>query len=197
MQRIVLASGSRYRRDLLKRLLHDFCIDVPDIDESPLAGESGEQMARRLAAAKARQVATRHSNSIVIGSDQVAILRQNDGNSQKLGKPGNFAKAADQLALCAGQRVDFFVACYLLDSNSGQQQAFDDCYSVRYKLLSTAMIERYLRRDKPYDCAGSIRTEGLGVALLDEQSGGDPSSLIGLPLMALASALEEFGVQVI
>ncbi|MBT8149682.1 MAG: Maf family protein [Gammaproteobacteria bacterium] len=197
MKHLVLASGSRYRRDLLKRLLDDFSIDPPNIDENPLAGESGEQMARRLAHAKALQVAERHNHSIIIGSDQVAILRQNDGTSLKLGKPGSFSKAARQLALCAGNRVDFFVACCVLDSGSSQQAAFDDCISVRYKKLSSSAIERYLQRDKPYDCAGSIRTEGLGIALLDELRGSDPGSLIGLPLIALAKALEKFDIRVI
>ena len=194
---IVLASSSPYRASLLRRLLETFAIDAPDVDETALPGEIGTQLARRLAAEKAHKVAGRHPQSLIIGSDQVAILRQIDGTSLNIGKPGDFDTAAAQLAQCSGREVDFLVACHLVNTQNGSQTAFEDSYTVRYKTLSADTIARYLHRDQPYDCAGSIRTEGLGVALIEAQRGSDPTTLIGLPLIALASALEKHGVCII
>lgn len=195
--KIVLGSSSIYRAQLLARIVTNFNIDSPSIDETPLADEPPERLAIRLAREKAQAVGDRHPESLVIGSDQVAILRENSGYTHTLGKPGNFEVATAQLARCSGQRVDFVVACCLLNTTSGKLIEFQDTYSVRYKTLSDDTIGRYLQRDKPYDCAGSIKTEGLGVALLDSQSGNDPSTLIGLPLMALSIALESQGVRII
>jgi len=195
--KIVLGSSSIYRAQLLARILTHFNIDSPSIDETPHGGESPERLAIRLAREKAQAVGDRHPESLVIGSDQVAILRENGSKAHILGKPGNFEVAKAQLARCSGQCVDFAVACCLLNTISGKLIEFQDTYSVRYKTLSADTIARYLQRDKPYDCAGSIKSEGLGVALLASQSGSDPSTLIGLPLMALSNALESQGVRII
>ncbi|MDG1661775.1 MAG: Maf family protein [Pseudomonadales bacterium] len=195
--KIVLGSSSIYRAQLLARILTDFDIDSPSIDETPLADEPPERLAIRLAREKAQAVGDRHPQSLVIGSDQVAILRENGGHTHILGKPGNLEAATAQLARCSGQRVEFAVACCLLNTISGKLIEFQDTYRVHYKTLSDDTIARYLQRDKPYDCAGSIKTEGLGIVLLASQSGSDPSTLIGLPLMALSNALESQGVRII
>lgn len=186
---LVLASTSAYRRELLARLQLPFAVARPDIDETPLPGEPAEQTALRLAEAKARAVAIHHPDSLIIGSDQVALL---DG--EQLGKPGHHAAAVAQLQKMRGRRVVFHTALALLDSRSGQAEVVDVPYEVQLRQYSDALIERYLRTEQPYDCAGSAKTEGLGVTLIEWMRGDDPSALIGLPLMALTTLLQRAGL---
>ena len=186
---IVLASTSKYRRELLARLGLPFEVAAPGVDETPLTNETPQEMSSRLAEAKARAVAERYSQSIVIGSDQVAVL---DGLA--LGKPGNHANAVRQLRAMRGKEVVFHTALCLCHAASGRIKTRVVPYSVRFRNYSDAQIERYLEREQPYDCAGSARCEGLGIVLIAEMRGEDPNALIGLPLIALTEMLAELGV---
>ena len=190
--RIVLASSSKYRRDLLARLGLPFDVGSPDINESALPGEAPQDTARRLAEAKARAVGARFSRAIIIGSDQVAVL---DGVA--LGKPGNYANALHQLKSMRAKEVVFHTALCLHNSGSGVTETRVVPYSVRFRDYSDAQLENYLRREQPYDCAGSARAEGLGIALIAEMRGDDPNALIGLPLIALTEMLAAQGVSVL
>ena len=192
MPQIVLASTSKYRRELLARLGLPFEVAAPGVDEIPLPNEAPQDRARRLAEAKAREVATRFPQAIVIGSDQVAVLE-----GATLGKPGNHANALRQLKAMRAKEVVFHTALCLYNAASGQAETRVVPYSVRFRDYSDAQIEHYLQREQPYDCAGSARCEGLGIALIAEMRGGDPNALIGLPLIALTEMLAAQGVQVI
>lgn len=191
MTRVVLASTSRYRRELLARLLRDFAVDAPDVDETPIAGESPLHAAIRLAAAKAHAVATRHPGAIVIGSDQVAELE-----GRALGKPGSAEAACAQLEACSGKTVRFHTALCVLDTRGGAPvvHAAVDCTQVVFRPLDAATISRYVHVEQPLDCAGSFKAEGLGIALFERIENSDPTALIGLPLIALARALRESGL---
>ncbi len=189
---IVLASTSKYRRELLARLGLPFDVASPDVDESPLPRETPQDTAPRLAEAKARAVAARFPRAIVIGSDQVAVL---DGTM--LGKPGNHANAVRQLKAMRGKEVMFHTALCLCNAASGQAETRVVPYCVRFRAYSDTQIEHYLRREQPYDCAGSARYEGLGIALIAEMRGDDPNALIGLPLIALIEMLAAQGVSVL
>jgi septum formation protein len=189
---IVLASTSKYRRALLARLGLPFEVASPGVDETPLANELPEATARRLAEAKASAVAERFPQAIVIGSDQVAVL---DGIP--LGKPGNHGNALRQLQAMRGKEVAFHTALCLCHAASGRTATRVVPYHVRFRDYSDAQIERYLEREQPYDCAGSARCEGLGIALIAEMRGADPNALIGLPLIALTEMLAEQGVSVL
>ncbi len=169
-----------------------FEIAAPDLDESALPDEAPQDTARRLAEAKARSVGARFPQAIVIGSDQVAVLE-----GKVLGKPGNHANALRQLKDMRGKEVVFHTALCLYNSASGGAETCVVPYAVRFRPYSDAQIENYLRREQPYDCAGSARAEGLGIALIAEMRGDDPSALIGLPLIALTEMLAAQGVQVI
>ncbi|SDG99860.1 septum formation protein [Paraburkholderia steynii] len=185
--RLILASSSPYRRELLERLRIPFDVAVPAIDETPLAGESPEATALRLAQAKARAVAsglTSGEQALVIGSDQVATY---DGH--QIGKPGTHEKALAQLQGMRGREVLFHSALCLFDSRSGDAQTVDVVTRVRFRNLPDATLDAYLRAETPYDCAGSAKAEGLGIALLDAIESGDPTALIGLPLIALTRML--------
>jgi septum formation protein len=189
---LVLASTSAYRRDLLSRLGLAFTQVAPAINESALPNELPTQTALRLAEAKARAVAQRTGpNSLVIGSDQVAEL---DG--EPIGKPLTHENAARQLRQLSGKTANFHTALVLLNAASGQTQAELVSTAVRFRSLSAAQIERYLRREQPYDCAGSAKVEGLGIALLESIEGADSTALIGLPLIALVSMLQNEGIEV-
>jgi len=192
MPQIVLASTSKYRRELLARLGLPFEVAAPGVDEIALPNEAPQDRARRLAEAKAREVATRFPQAIVIGSDQVAVLE-----GATLGKPGNHANALRQLKAMRAKEVVFHTALCLYNAASGQAETRVVPYSVRFRDYSDAQIEHYLQREQPYDCAGSARCEGLGIALIAEMRGGDPNALIGLPLIALTEMLAAQGVQVI
>ena len=188
---LLLASSSVYRRELLARLQLPFTCSSPDIDESPLAGESATELVRRLAQAKAQALAASHPGHLIIGSDQVAVL---DGKI--IGKPHTFDKAREQLLAASGASVTFLTGLALLNSQSGYCQL--DCipFTVHMRTLDPASVERYLRAEQPYDCAGSFKAEGLGVILLQRTEGPDATSLIGLPLIRLVDMLLAEGVQI-
>lgn len=189
---IVLASTSKYRRALLDRLRLPFEVASPLVDETALALEAAPDTARRLAEAKARAVAPRFPRALIIGSDQVAVL-----GDTPLGKPGNHATAMQQLSAMRGKEVVFHTALCLLDAASGHAQTRVVPFFVRFRDYSDAQIERYLQAEQPYDCAGSARCEGLGIALIAEMRGSDPNALVGLPLIALTEMLAEQGVRVL
>ena len=189
---LVLASTSAYRRDLLSRLGLAFTQIAPAVSETALPNELPIQTALRLAEAKARAVANRASpNALIIGSDQVAEF---DG--QPIGKPLTHENAAQQLRLLSGKTANFHTALVLLNADNGKTQAELVSTAVRFRSLSDGQIERYLRREQPYDCAGSAKVEGLGVALLESVEGADSTALIGLPLIALVSMLRNEGIEV-
>lgn len=187
---LVLASSSPYRRQLLERLGLPFECAAPALDESPLAGETPEQLTQRLALAKARALAERFPRHLIIGSDQVLLL---DG--QPVSKPGDHPTAAAQLRRCSGRSVLFTTALCLLNSATGQYQLTSEPFEVSFRELDTDSIERYLRAEQPYDCAGSFKMEGLGITLFRSLRGDDPNSLIGLPLIRLCEMLRNEGVR--
>ncbi len=187
--RIVLASSSAYRRALLRRVGIECPSVPPDIDESPLPGELPLATARRLALAKAQKVAERETSALIIGSDQVAVLGEH-----VLGKPGTHAAASEQLRAMSGQAVIFHTAVCLLNAASGKVQQHCVPTIVRFRILDTGQIERYLLHDRPYDCAGSAKIEAMGIALVESIDSDDPSALIGLPLIALIGMLRQEGV---
>lgn len=189
---LILASTSKYRRELLARLGLPFEVASPHVDETALPNEAPQDTARRLAEAKARAVAARFPQAIVIGSDQVAVLED-----MPLGKPGDHATALRQLKAMRGKEVVFHTALCLCNAASGQAQTRIVPFYVRFRDYSDAQIEHYLRREQPYDCAGSARSEGLGIALIAEMRGDDPNALIGLPLIALTEMLAAQGVRVL
>ncbi|NHZ63673.1 Maf family nucleotide pyrophosphatase [Massilia genomosp. 1] len=186
--RLILASGSAYRRELLERLRLPFDVLVPDIDETPLAGELPEATALRLARAKAEAVAARAPGSVVIGSDQVATL---DG--AQIGKPGDHANALLQLQTMRGRRVVFHTALCLWDGRSGTAQVESVQTFVTVRDLPDAELDAYLRIEQPYDCAGSAKNEALGIAILERIDSTDPTALTGLPLIALTGMLRRAG----
>lgn len=189
---LVLASTSRYRRELLSRLHLEFTVAMPAVDETPLPGEAAMQTALRLAAAKAAAVASSHPHALVIGSDQVA-----ESGGVRLDKPGTHERAAAQLTLLSGARAVFHTAVALLHGPSGRLQTRVIATAVSFRTLTPDRIEAYLSKEQPYDCAGSAKAEGLGIALIDAIEGPDPTALIGLPLIALVSMLEAEGVDVV
>lgn len=189
---LILASTSAYRRELLERLRLPFKVVAPDVDETPLPGELPMRTALRLAASKAEAVVPAAAGALIIGSDQVAVL-----DAQPLGKPGDHAAAVRQLQAMRGQRVVFHTALCLLDAASGRKQLENVPTSVFFRNFSDAQIEHYLRTEQPYDCAGSAKIEGLGIALVERIESDDPSALIGLPLMKLVTMLQSEGIEVI
>lgn len=190
---LILGSSSVYRRSLLERLGIPFSIMSPYIDESPLSGEHPAAMARRLAREKAKAVAHQlpsgQSNALIIGSDQVAVM-----GDQLFGKPGSHAKAVSQLQTLSGQTVVFETALCLYDALTAQAHEELVSTEVEFRDLSLQEIEAYLKREPAYDCAGSAKSEGLGIALLDRLSGSDPTALVGLPLIALCRLLRHAGL---
>jgi MAF protein len=186
---LVLASGSPYRRELLKRLGLPFSCVAPDTDETPLYGENAVDLTQRLALAKAQALATTWSNHLIIGSDQVLML-----NGHPVSKPGNHAAAFAQLRSTSGNTVQFFTALCLLNSHSGRYQVAVEPFEVVFRDLTDEQIERYLLHEKPYDCAGSFKAEGLGITLFHALRGEDPNSLIGLPLIRLCDMLVREGI---
>ncbi|MDG1937475.1 MAG: Maf family protein [Pseudomonadales bacterium] len=196
--RIVLGSGSRYRAALLHRIMTDFEVDSPDIDETALTNEDPTSLAIRLATEKAHKIAPQWDNALIIGSDQVALLQHKDNALVEiLGKPGDFETAQQQLRKCSGQSIIYRTACCLLNTATQLQQTFHDDYILHFKTLNNAQISDYLNKEQPFDCAGAIKSEGLGVTLIDRYEGNDPSTLIGLPLIKLIDALGKEGYFVI
>lgn len=187
---LLLASSSPYRRTLLERLGLPFTSASPDVDESPQTGESPQQLAIRLATSKALALADRFPEHWIIGSDQVACLP--DGTL--LGKPGSHEQAALQLARSSGQHVTFLTGLVLLDSASGDIQSHCETFRVFFRELTSDEIHDYLQSEEPLDCAGSFKMEGLGIALFTGLEGRDPTSLVGLPLIALNDMLRAWGL---
>ncbi len=189
---LVLASTSVYRRELLAKLHIPFDVASPEVDETPENGESPVDTAIRLAEAKARKVAPRFPGALIIGSDQVAVLGGN-----QIGKPLTHDNAVKQLRALRGRQAVFHTAIALFDSRSHTLQRRLVPTTVRFRELTDAQIENYLRKEQPYHCAGSAKAEGLGIALIAEIYGADPNALIGLPLIALVDMLKHAGVEVI
>jgi len=190
-RRLILGSTSAYRRELLQRLRLPFDVVAPDVDETPLAGETPETLARRLGLAKARAVAALHPEAVVIGSDQVADL---DG--EPLGKPGDHARAVKQLQRMRGRTVVFQTAVSVVCGADAFEASDIARVQVRFRALTDAEIDRYLRAEQPYDCAGSAKSEGLGIALLDAIDNDDPTALIGLPLIRTCRLLRAAGMAI-
>jgi MAF protein len=188
-RRIILASTSPYRRELLARLRIAFETARPDCDESPLPGETPAELVTRLARAKAESVAGTNADAIVIGSDQVAAL-----DDRILTKPGGGERAREQLAACSGRRVVFHTGLAVIDGPGGQSWSERVDFTVEFRELGSAEIERYLAAEAPWDCAGSIRSEGYAVTLFHAMQGDDPAALIGLPLIRLRALLAECGL---
>jgi septum formation protein len=188
---LVLASTSRYRRELLARLTPTFQTLAPAVDETPHAGEQPRAIATRLAVAKARDIAIQRPGALVVGSDQVAAI-----DDRTLGKPGSADAACAQLAACSGRDVDFHTAVCLIDARSGNAREFvaSDLTRVVFRHLDAAEIERYVSIESPLDCAGSFKAEGLGITLFERIQTDDPTALIGLPLIALARLLRGAGI---
>ena len=189
---LILGSTSRYRRELLERLRLDFSVAAPLVDETALPGEAPDALARRLGLAKARAVASTHPNAYVIGSDQVAHCR-----GRALGKPGHFDAALDQLRWMRGQITRFDTALSIV----GPQFERSALVTIEVELydetvLSDEALARYLHAEEPYDCAGSAKSEGLGISLMKRLSGDDPTALVGLPLIALTAMLRDAGFRI-
>jgi len=190
--RLVLASTSPYRKALLERLQLAFETARPEVDETRLADESAEALVARLAEAKARAVAQGRDDALVIGSDQVAVL---DGDI--LGKPGGHEQAVAQLMRASGKAVRFLTGLCLVNAATGKAQLEVVPFEVTFRTLTPEQIEHYLRREQPYNCAGSFKSEGLGIALFERLQGDDPNTLIGLPLIRLTRMLEREGLAVL
>jgi len=185
---IVLASTSPYRKELLQRIGIDFKTIAPDVDESSLPGETPENLVKRLAEAKARVIG-KTCEALIIGSDQVAV-----SGDEILGKPGSHENALVQLRKLSGKLVTFQTGLCLLNSTSNEMQVDTVPFRVQFRKLDEQQIERYLRADQPYNCAGSFKSEGLGITLFERMDGDDPTALIGLPLIRLTSMLMQAGV---
>uniref|UniRef100_C5CSD8 7-methyl-GTP pyrophosphatase n=1 Tax=Variovorax paradoxus (strain S110) TaxID=543728 RepID=C5CSD8_VARPS len=193
MQRpLILASTSRYRRELLNRLHLPFDVQAPEVDETALDGETPRELAERLALEKARAVAARFPEAVVIGSDQVAELA-----GEALGKPGDHARATAQLRRMRGQTLVFQTAVAVVCEATGFVQRDLAPVRVVFRELSDAAIEQYLQAEQPYDCAGSAKSEGLGIALLSAIDSDDPTALVGLPLIRTCRMLRAAGVELL
>ncbi len=190
--RLILASTSPYRRELLARLGVPFETVAPEVDETPLPGESPADTAMRLSLLKAQAVARHHPDALIIGSDQVALL---DG--EQLGKPGDHANAVTQLRRMRGKTLEFHTALTLLDAASGRAQTANVPVRLVMRNYSDAQIEAYLRKDQPYNCCGSARSESLGIALIARFETEDPNALVGLPLIKLTEMLANEGLDVL
>ena len=189
---LILGSTSRYRRELLQRLRVPFDVVSPEVDETPLADEAPNDLATRLSLAKAKAVAALHPNAVVIGSDQVADL-----HGEPMGKPGSHERAVAQLLRMRGQTVVFQTAVSVVCVDTQFEQTELAQIKVRFRDLSDAEIETYLRAEEPYDCAGSAKSEGLGIALLEAIDNDDPTALIGLPLIRTARLLRAAGIELL
>ncbi|MCF7991221.1 MAG: Maf family nucleotide pyrophosphatase [Thiohalocapsa sp.] len=190
--RLVLASTSPFRRELLAKLGLAFATASPRTDETRLPGEDPRALVMRLAEAKARAVADAHPQALIIGSDQVACI-----DDTVLGKPGDRPRALEQLRRASGRRVVFRTGLCLLRAADGEAQVLCEDFAVRFRSLTPAQIAGYVDREQPFNCAGSFKSEGLGIALFEALEGADPNALVGLPLIRLVQMLERFGVDVL
>lgn len=189
MKKLILASSSPYRSALLQRLNLSFDALSPDIDETPRKNESPKELVSRLASEKALVIAKDFDHAVVIGSDQVAAV-----NNTILTKPGNMNNALSQLMACSGNTVTFYNSLCVVDTQSNTQLNVVEPFTVGFRKLTEQQIMRYLQIEKPFDCAGSFKAEGMGITLFTHLSGRDPNSLIGLPLIALTSFLQQLGL---
>jgi MAF protein len=189
---LVLASTSPFRRELLNKLGLPFATAAPDIDESPLPDEEPESLVKRLSLEKAKAVAPDYPQALIIGSDQVACV-----DNQVLGKPGSHDKAMQQLKLTSGKTVTFLTGLTLYDSASGNSKTRCETVRVHFRELTDTQIDNYLQREQPYNCAGSFKSEALGIALFSKLECDDPNALVGLPLIRLIDLLKQFGVDVL
>ncbi len=189
-KKLILGSTSPFRKELLERLRLDFIVDSPDIDETPLEHETPQDYVKRLSLEKAKVVATRHPDALIIGSDQCSIL-----NETIRGKPGNHENAVKQLTESSGKRVSFLTGLCLFDSSNDSYQLDLIPFHVDFRELSSDEIESYLKAEQPYSCAGSFKSEGLGVTLFERLQGDDPTSLVGLPLIRLSEMLRNNNIQ--
>ncbi|PHZ26304.1 Maf family protein [Yersinia bercovieri] len=189
MPQLVLASTSSYRRTLLEKLQLPFITAAPKVDETPQPGEAADALVQRLALAKAQALAARYPQHRIIGSDQVCVI-----NGEIVGKPHNHANAVKQLQQASGQCVTFYTGLALLNTATSTINCLCETFDVYFRTLSEAEINGYLIREQPWNCAGSFKSEGLGITLFERLSGRDPNSLIGLPLIALTQMLIEQGV---
>lgn len=192
MANLILASTSPFRKAILEKLGVPFVTQSPEVDETPLENESPEQLVERLSIAKAKAVADTVNNGLVIGSDQVAVI---DG--EILGKPGNHETAVKQLQFASGKTVTFLTGLCLYNANSSNYQVEVVPFNVVFRQLTDQQIDNYLKKEQPYNCAGSFKSEALGITLFDKLEGDDPNTLIGLPLIRLVRMLENEGVTVI
>ncbi|OGI50192.1 MAG: septum formation protein Maf [Candidatus Muproteobacteria bacterium RIFCSPHIGHO2_12_FULL_60_33] len=190
--KLILASSSPYRRELLERLKIPFEVMAPEVDETPRPGETPEKLVERLAIEKARKITGQKAGTLVIGSDQVAVY-----NGSIVGKPHNHDKAVEQLRSASGKTVTLYTGLALVNADTGRVQHEVIPYRVTFRALTDAQIESYLRKEQPYSCAGSVKSEGLGIALLEKFEGDDPNTLIGLPLIRLVRMLENEGIKII
>ncbi|MEX6157814.1 Maf family protein [Providencia manganoxydans] len=188
MKSIILASTSPYRQQLLKKLGLPFLAVAPNVDESAVLNESAEALVTRLAHAKAHAISKQYQQHLIIGSDQVCVIE-----GQIMGKPLNYDKAFQQLKKASGHKVTFYTGLCLLDSSTGSYQVQCELFNVYFRSLSDKEIESYLRKEEPYQCAGSFKSEGLGIVLFDRLEGRDPNTLIGLPLILLLEMLRHHG----
>jgi septum formation protein len=191
-QTLILASSSKFRRELLHKLQIPFNSVSPKVDETPLPDEKPHETALRLAQEKARKIGKKHPHALVIGCDQVATL---DG--EQIGKPLNHHNATKQLQMMRGREVTFHSALCLYNATTDNMQAQVVPYLVRFRQLTNEQIESYLNKEQPYHCAGSAKSEGLGIALIERMIGEDPNALIGLPLIKLVSMLQNEGVEIL
>jgi len=189
---VILASTSPFRRTILEKLGIPFEIASPETDETPLATETPQQLVRRLAIAKATAIAEQRDEGLVIGSDQVAV---NDGVI--LGKPGDHATAVKQLQAASGKRITFYTGLCLINAATGNVQSEVVPFNVLFRPLKDSQIENYLQKEQPYNCAGSFKSEALGICLFEKLEGDDPNTLIGLPLIRLVRMLENEGLLII
>lgn len=186
---LILASTSRYRKALLEKLGKPFQCEAPEVDESPLPGESAEALVARLAHAKASAVARQHDQGLIIGSDQVCVC---DGRI--LGKPGTVENAVAQLLAAQGKSVTFYTGLCVLDAATGRVEQLVEPFRVHFRQLDEAAIRRYVAAEQPLDCAGSFKCEGMGIVLFERLEGRDPNALIGLPLIGLVELLGRHGL---
>jgi septum formation protein len=190
--RLILASSSPYRRELLERLKIPFEVTAPEVDETPHPGETPKKLVERLAIEKAQKIAGKTRGVLVIGSDQVAVY-----NGNIVGKPHSHDKAVEQLREASGRTVTLYTGLALINADTQRIQREVIPYRVTFRRLTDDQIESYLRKEQPYSCSGSVKSEGLGIALLEKFEGDDPNTLIGLPLIRLVRMLENEGVKII
>lgn len=192
MQQLILGSSSPFRAELLKKLDLSFVQVSPEIDESPKAGEKPAALVERLATSKALEIAKTHPEALIIGSDQVAVI-----DNDILGKPGNHQNALAQLKRASGREVRFLTGLALYNAKNGHMQSIVEPFTVHFRKLSDNQLDFYLKKEQPYQCAGSFKSEGFGISLFSKLVGDDPNTLIGLPLIRLIKMLEHEHIDVL